>query len=230
MEKRKGIFFDIGWTLMRPKREWFLTDLFYSLVPEADKYQSKIEQAMVSAMWILDQNHRMDTLEQEETQFRQFYSSLLSAIPELKLGDDAAVALAHDKVYNYQNYVFFPDAVPVLSDLKTEYKIGIISDTWPSAECFLKEAGLYDLFDSFTFSYQLDVFKPDPKMYQDAIQKLGIPATNTFFVDDSAECLAGAAMLGITPIQIMKKPDNIQLEEALHINTLNELPRLLTTY
>ena len=129
MEKRKGIFFDIGWTLMRPKREWFLTDLFYSLVPEADKYQSKIEQAMVSAMWILDQNHRMDTLEQEETQFRQFYSSLLSAIPELKLGDDAAVALAHDKVYNYQNYVFFPDAVPVLSDLKTEYKIGIISDT-----------------------------------------------------------------------------------------------------
>ena len=109
-------------------------------------------------------------------------------------------------------------------------KIGIISDTWPSAECFLKEAGLYDLFDSFTFSYQLGVFKPDPKMYQDAIQKLGIPATNTFFVDDSAECLAGAAMLGITPIQIMKKPDNIQLEEALHINTLNELPRLLTTY
>ncbi len=64
MEKRKGIFFDIGWTLMRPKREWFLTDLFYSLVPEADKYQSKIEQAMGSAMWILDQNHRMDTLEQ----------------------------------------------------------------------------------------------------------------------------------------------------------------------
>ena len=94
----------------------------------------------------------------------------------------------------------------------------------------MKEAGLYDLFDSFTFSYQLGVFKPDPKMYQDAIQKLGIPATNTFFVDDSAECLAGAAMLGITPIQIMKKPDNIQLEEALHINTLNELPRLLTTY
>ena len=74
---------------------------------------------------------------------------------------------------------------------------------------------------------QLGVFKLDPKMYQDALQKLGIPAANTFFVDDSAECLTGATKLGITPIQILQKPDNTQLRGALHINTLNELPGLL---
>lgn len=224
---KRGIFFDIGWTLMRPKKTWFLTDLFYFLAPSADALQPKIDKAMVNAMQILDQNHRMDSLEQEEKQFFEFYAYLLSALPELKLGKDAAAALAHDKVYNYQNYVFFPETVAVLTELKNEYKIGVISDTWPSAEYFLNEAGLYDLFDSFTFSYQLGVFKPDPQMYQDAIQKIGIPAADTFFVDDSAECLTGAARLGITPIQIMQRPDNTPLKGALHISTLNELPGLL---
>ena len=226
--KYKGIFFDIGWTLMQPTRSWFLSDLFYKMAPSENLNDVRIAEAMEKAMPILDENHRMDTTEEEERQFYLFYQHLLNQLPELQLGNRAARLLAYDKVYNYKNYTFFPDVLPVLTQLKQHYRLGIISDTWPSAVGFLKDAGIYELFDHFTFSYQLGVFKPDPQMYQHAINGLGLPAQETLFVDDCLECLQGAATAGITPIQMLKKPGAESSPDIMAVNSMTELLSLLS--
>lgn len=222
----KGIFFDIGWTLMKPRRSWFITDLFAQMLPTSID-ENMLESALETAMPILDENHRMDTLAQEEQQFFLFYQTVLNQLPQLGLDENSAKDLAHDKVYNYQNYIFFTDALPVLRQLKQHFKLGIISDTWPSAIYFLKDAGLYDLFDSFTFSYQLGLFKPDPALYQHALEGLGLPADQTIFVDDCPDCLEGAKAHGILPIQILNKPGLQPAPQFLHAKNLTVLESLI---
>lgn len=225
--KYKGIFFDIGWTLMKPQRSWFFSDLFYSFVGDGQLSQERLDWAAEKAMPILDNDHRMDTLEQEEQQFRKFYCSVLTNLPAVGLGAECANMLAHDKVYNFRNYVFFEDVKPVLERLRGSYRLGVISDTWPSSEYFLKEHEIYDLFDSITFSCQLGVFKPDPQMYQHALQSIGLPAEQTIFVDDSLSCLRGAADKGITPIQMRKKEGLAQDSTILSVGSMTELEHIL---
>ena len=223
----RGIFFDIGWTLMKPRRSWFFSDLFFArTAPVSD---AQLNEAADAAMPILEHDHRMDSLQQEESQFLSFYRAIQRQLPALALDDESVKMIAHDKVYNNQNYIFFDDVKPVLERLRAEYRLGIISDTWPSAERFLKENKIYDLFDSMTFSYQLGVFKPDPQMYQHALQGLGLPAEQTVFVDDSLSCLQGAAALGITPIQMRKKPDCPAMTGIPAVESMTELEQLLHT-
>lgn len=224
--KFQGIFFDIGWTLMKPRRDWFLSDFLYDMLPPHIQEEA-LEQAFQSAMYILNENHKMETLEQEEDRFFLFYQAVFAQLPQLGLNDTAARAVAHDKVYNYRNYRFFEDALPVLTRLKQQFRLGVISDTWPSATNFLKDAGLYDLFDSITFSCQLGVFKPDAALYRHVLSGLGLPPEQTIFVDDCPECLAGAAALGILPIQILNKPNLQPGPKFLHANSLTELETLI---
>ena len=225
--KYKGLFFDIGWTLMKPSRSWFFSDLFYQLVPTEDLSSDELDAAAQNAMHILDNNHKMGTCMQEEQQFCLFYQELLNQFPELRLSKNTAELLAHDKVYNFRNYIFFSDVLPVLTRLKMNYKLGIISDTWPSAELFLKEAGIYDLFDSITFSCCLGVFKPDPAMYRHALSGIGLSPEETIFVDDCPECLCGAANAGITPIQMLKKPGLSPAPGIKSVDSMTALELLL---
>lgn len=108
----RGIFFDIGWALMYPRKSWFLTDLFYQLVSPDKLASTDISTALQTSMPVLTKRHRMDTLDQEEKQFQQFYRTFLSNVPTLGLDNHAADILAHDKVYNYENYIFFEDVLP----------------------------------------------------------------------------------------------------------------------
>lgn len=115
----------------------------------------------------------------------------------------------------------------MLTRLKQKFRLGIISDTWPSAMEFLKAAGLFDLFDSITFSCQLGIFKPDAALYQHALAGLGLPPEQTIFVDDCPECLEGAKNQGIFPIQMVHKPGLHPSQQFFHAKSLTELETLL---
>lgn len=66
----RGIFFDIGWTLMKPRRSWFFSELFFArTAPVSD---AQLNEAADAAMPILEHDHRMDSLQQEESQFLSF--------------------------------------------------------------------------------------------------------------------------------------------------------------
>lgn len=56
--------------------------------------------------------------------------------------------------------------------------------------------------DNRLVSYQLGLRKPDPAIYTLAVAKLGGRPENTFFADDSAANVAGAASIGIHSHQL----------------------------
>ena len=111
--------------------------------------------------------------------------------------------MARDKIYNKtDNYRLFDDTIETLKALHGKYRLGIISDTWPSIVPVLEEFDALRYFDFATYSFELGAVKPDPRMYQDALSKMGLPAGETVFVDDTLKNLHGAAALGIQTVQI----------------------------
>lgn len=46
------------------------------------------------------------------------------------------------------------------------------------------------------------VYKPDPRMYRIILERMGIPAEGTVFIDDQPVNLAGAREVGLTPVHL----------------------------
>ena len=203
-----GIFLDIGWTMLAPASgEWMLTPEFYAQVGReriAAVPAPRWAAANAACMRFLDENHLVKTEQAEYEQFSVFYRLLGEQLPELGLSGEAIASLAYDKVYNDANYLFYDDVKPALLALKQSYKLGIISDTWPSAKRVLQNAGIYDLFDAVTFSCNLGVYKPHARMYEHALSALGVPPEQTVFVDDAPACLEGAEAHGVQPVLITR--------------------------
>ena len=137
----KGIFFDAGWTLFHQKSEYWLlpNDLIDPRLLNAisgDKRDDVIQRALK----FLDDNHLVLTEEEEAEQFKIFYSMIASDLPELALKKQQIDMLVHSQLYGL-DYCFFDDTFSTLKVLHSKYKLGIISDNWPSLERTLKSAG-----------------------------------------------------------------------------------------
>lgn len=87
----------------------------------------------------------------------------------------------------------------------------------------LRSLNVRQFFSFTTYSFSLGVFKPDRRMYLDALQKCGCEAKETVFIDDSLTNLGGAAELGITPILIAADPTSDVETEFEKIHSLSEL-------
>ena len=224
-----GIFLDIGWTLCYPPSgDWLFSN-------ECSRYidknvlnsipKERLESAYSRALQFLDDNHLVLTEKDEFTQFTAYYGMLADSLPELGLSEKSIEEMTEDKVYNTSNYTFYDDVIPVLLQLKEKYKLGIISDTWPSMKRVLENFGIYNYFDSITFSCNLGVLKPNGMMYEHAIRSLGLPPEETVFVDDTIDNLKGAGTYGIVSMLIERDnyPRKQPQTQFRSISSLSEL-------
>lgn len=225
LKDKKVIFFDVGYTLDYPlSGDWMFTKKFYELVDDKlNKYSSdEIQKAKNKSLEYLEKNHLLRTVEDEYCQFIHFYSEISRNLA-LDLTEAAIKEIAYDRTYNMNNYIAYPDAENVLKVLSQSHKLGIISDTWPSIEQQLCSLGVKDYFSTCTYSCFVGTFKPDERMYRDALDKCGVPAKDTVFIDDSLKNLEGAEKLGITPILIASNSTSDVDSPYLKIHSLSEL-------
>lgn len=199
--KIKGILFDLGWTLETPaSRSWIYTRKFYEYIPK-ERFEAidpgKREAAHQTANQPLVEFHYTETLEEENRKFFGYYSRL-NELLALGLSEEAVSDIAHDHTYNFANYILLPDTLSTLKTLKEcGYKLGVLSDTWPSTIPQQKLAGAYDYYDCLTLSYELGVLKPNPRMYEDAIEKMNLPPQELLYIDDLEFSLDQASTYGI---------------------------------
>lgn len=208
LRDKKAIFFDVGYTLDYPTSgDWMLTGCFTALAGARLRLHTgaEIERAKQQCFTYLNENHLVTSTEAECAQYAHFYRAL-SDLLDLRLTDGEVAGIAHDRTYNMKNYTAYPEAAEVVSTLSQTHILGIISDTWPSIEQQLESLGLLRYFSATTYSCMLGVFKPHPRMFEDALSKIGCPASDTVFIDDRPQNLAGAAAFGITPILIAADP------------------------
>ncbi|MBP5670586.1 MAG: HAD-IA family hydrolase [Lachnospiraceae bacterium] len=202
------IFFDVGYTIDRPASgDWMFTNLFYELVGEKLKQRTEkeIEEARAEGLDYLEKIHLIRDEREETDQFYHYYHVVSKSLG-LKLSEGEIMELAKDRTYNMNNYVIYTDARDVIQTLSKTHRLGIISDTWPSIENQLRTLNVRQFFSFTTYSFSLGVFKPDKRMYLDALKKCGCDAGEAVFIDDSTKNLEGAEALGITPILIAANP------------------------
>ena len=227
LKDRKVIFFDVGYTLDAPASgDWMFTDRFLELAGAKLKQrtETEIQRARDAGLHYLAQDHLIQTVEAEIRNFFGYYS-ILSDQLKLGLSEEERNRIARDRACNMKNYIPYPGITEVLRTLSKTHKLGIISDTWPSIEPQLEYIGVSPYLSFCTFSCFVGVFKPDKRIYLDALSKCGVPAEKTVFIDDSVRNLDGAAALGITPILIAANPASDVETNYTKIRDLRELTR-----
>lgn len=81
-----------------------------------------------------------------------------------------------------------------------------------SIEYIERAYSFLDLFDGVVISSRIHKVKPDAEIFEYLLNKYGLVAEETVFIDDTEDNLVGAAKLGIQPIRF-ENPD--QCEEEL---------------
>ncbi len=195
----RGVLLDSGHTLVRPLGgTWWPTLPFRSIAPELgiDPDAEGMLEAHQSALAYLDENHALQTLEEEEQQFGTFYRLLFET---LEIGPDAALAdrLAHETVYE-QQLEMYDDSMEVVHEMRAaDLRVGIVSDAWPSLDWRYRMLGVREHFDPFVISAQVGTTKPNPRIFRIALERIGLPAEQVFFVDDWPDCVQGAVRVGM---------------------------------
>ena len=103
--------------------------------------------------------------------------------------------------------------------LRRKYKVGLISNAWSGLRPWIVSRKFEDAFDALTISAEVGVMKPDARIYQIALEKLGVAASESVFLDDFPENVAGARAVGMQAIHFT------QPEQAL-----KELKQLLANH
>lgn len=232
-KKIKAILFDCGHVLNGPRTgNWFISPNFYKYV-DRNKFKlldrTVVEKAFYKALQYLNKKNFVLTELEEFKHFSEFYRILSNELPILELDDKSIIEIAKDTVYNDEKFLFYEDVFEVIPQLNEKYKMGIISDTWPSLERVFINSGLREYFSTFVMSSLIGVVKPNELMFNTALLELKIKPEEALFIDDSIKNIEGASKLGMQSILMIRdknyKPDTGYLQ----INDLKDLLALLNS-
>ncbi|MDO8591872.1 MAG: HAD family phosphatase [bacterium] len=91
--------------------------------------------------------------------------------------------------------------VEYIRGLKKNYKIGMISNVATNwVRDYLLTTEEQKLFDVMVFSFEVGTTKPDPRIYEEALSKLGVVAQDCVFVDDVERYCEAARVMGMKAV------------------------------
>jgi putative hydrolase of the HAD superfamily len=99
--------------------------------------------------------------------------------------------------------------------LKSKYRIGIISNAWKNITDSLVAWGIDDAFEMAVGSGDVGIMKPDPRIYQIALDRLNVRPEEAVFIDDFIENVQGAKAVGIHAIHFQNRQQALQELRAL---------------
>ncbi len=84
------------------------------------------------------------------------------------------------------------------------YKMGLLSNAFSETRKFIsEECQISDAFDQIIISAEEGIIKPDARIYQIALDRLGVSAQDSVFIDDSLENILGARQVGLIGIHFI---------------------------
>jgi 2-haloacid dehalogenase len=150
----------------------------------------------------------------------------------------AAMGLTHDRELRgrlmnaYLELSCFPEAPLALERLKAAgLRTAILSNGTPEMlRAALTNSGLAPLVDLTLSVEQVGCYKPDPRVYQLAVDELALDVQAIVFVSANGFDAAGAASFGFPTVRVDRTgapPETLPFLPAFGIRTLAELPPLL---
>jgi epoxide hydrolase-like predicted phosphatase len=98
--------------------------------------------------------------------------------------------------------------IDFLRSLRGTYKTGIISNAWGDLREYIVREKFDDAFDHMIISAEVGAVKPEAKIYQVALEQVGVRPKEAVFVDDFAVNIEGCEKVGIKGI-LFKDPNSV---------------------
>ena len=144
--------------------------------------------------------------------------------------DDLAVHLHALYIkHRFEDIQFFDDVLPTLNALRGRYVMGVLSNgnTYP------ERCGLGGYFQFVVFAQDYGIQKPDPQLFEIAIERAGCTKRQLLHVGDSFQNdIIGAKQAGIKSVWLNRQGTNNEGEQQpdFEISSLGELTEVLENF
>ena len=164
---------------------------------------------------------------------------------ELNLAAEDIKMIANRVANAWQKHISLdPEAHDVLHTLYRSQKLALVSnfDHPPHVHSVISTLGLTRYFDSVVISAEVGVKKPDPRIFDAALEQTGIKPEEVIYVGDTDDDTKAARAAGIVPILIQRnnegnafdfsinKHNLEQTESRLDVRTITKLSELPTQF
>lgn len=106
--------------------------------------------------------------------------------------------------------------VEYIRSLRGKYKTGLISNAWSDLRDFVVREKFDDAFDKMIISAEVGAMKPDPKIFQIALDAFGVKPKEAVFVDDVEANIEGSEKVGMKGIHFKDAESTLkQLKKLL---------------
>ncbi len=171
----------------------------------------------------------LHSLMQEHRDFEVLTQEALS-VSLAALGIDQVIAA--DLMLAYRELKAFPEVVDVLTVLgEAGMQRAILSNGTPSMLADgVRAAGISGVVDQLLSVESVGIYKPDPSVYQLAVDSLGVPADRIVFMSSNAWDAAGAAHFGFRVVWVNRYaqvPEVLPGKPSRTLASLKTLPALL---
>lgn len=156
--------------------------------------------------------------------YRMFLTDM--GIPESEHKE--LVRALYERFRSLASYRLHPDALPTLEKLrKLDLKLGLISNFEDWLEQLLETLEISRFFDVTVISGIEGVEKPDPRIFEIALERAGVEARNAVYVGDNpvfdAEPAREAGMISV----LIDRRGRHRDADVLRITSLEDLPAVL---
>jgi putative hydrolase of the HAD superfamily len=231
----RAVFFDAGETLVYPHPSF--AELFAEVLGE---HGHRIDPARVHEVVHTSSEAFNDLMRSEsalnwstspersralwDLVYRMFLADM--GIAESEHGE--LVRALYERFRSLASYRLHPDALPTLERLrKLDLKLGLISNFEDWLEQLLETLEISHFFDVTVISGIEGVEKPDPRIFEIALERAGVEARNAVYVGDNPVFDAEPAReAGMIPVLIDRRGRHRDAD-VLRITSLEDLPAAL---
>lgn len=128
--------------------------------------------------------------------------------------------------HRFEDIELYPDVIPALDRLAPHYKLGLLSN----GNSYPDRCGLEGRFAFVVFSQDVQVRKPDRRIFEIAAQKADCPLDELLHVGDSLENdVMGARDAGAKSVWLNRKgmESDAEIKADVEITSLADLPEIL---
>jgi len=110
------------------------------------------------------------------------------------------------------------ELIDYIRSLRPQYKTGLLSNAFSDLRQYITERWEFaDAFDEIVVSSEVGLMKPDARIYQEILKRLGVTAPEAVFIDDFARNIDGARRAGLRGIQF-RNPSQVRSDLAVLLN------------
>ena len=223
----KHIFFDLDHTLWDFETNSNRTFSFIfeknGLEVQFDKF-IEVYQPINHRYWKLFRENKVTKADLRYGRLNEAFDAI-----NFEISDEMIHLLSVDYItYLADHNVLFDNAIPVLEYLKDKYKMHIITNGFEEVQHRkLRNSNLLPYFDQIITSEKVGVKKPNPKIFEYAMNVTGAGAQESMMIGDNFEAdILGAMNVGMQVI-FCKFNGEIATREVPMVDNLIELKSLL---